>query len=423
MRQVDADRPYLTYRAEQPRIPASVAKLVTGIVALDMLGPAHRWHTEVLISGAVRDGRLIGDLYIKGYGDPYLTTEAYAALIRAIRAKGIEHIDGDLVFDDSQLLPPTAERGDFDGAAQRSYNALPAALSVNRQVTDIHIYNDHQNGRVGVYTEPPLSALDIVNEAKVVTAPCKGRFHRLTATFVEPEDGLPQLKVAGNFASECPEERVRRLILSPEQHAAAAFDALWRQLGGSIQGRVLLGSVPADAELFHSAQSQPLGEIIRTVNKYSDNLMARLLFLELGIAHDGPPGSVDKSRAALADWLAEHGFDFPGALHRQRLWPVPRYPHQRDRPRRTAVLGLSPALDAGTRGIAGHHGRRRHPDQAHAPRTHRGPRPPQDRHRPRCQLHRRLPTRRRGQPLGRRGPGQRHRRPDLAGLARPCRPS
>jgi len=312
VRQVDADRPYLTYRAEQPRIPASVAKLITGIVALDMLGPAHRWHTEVLISGTVHDGRLIGDLYIKGYGDPYLTSEAYAALIRAIRAKGIEHIDGDLVFDDSQLLPPTAERGDFDGAAQRSYNALPAALSVNRQVTDIHIYNNHQNGRVGVYTEPPLSALDIVNEAKVVTAPCKGRFHRLTATFVEPEDGLPRLKVAGNFASECPEEQVRRLILSPEQHAAAAFDALWRQLGGSIQGRVLLGSVPADAELFHSAQSQPLGEIIRTVNKYSDNLMARLLFLELGIARDGPPGSVDKSRAALADWLAEHGFDFPG---------------------------------------------------------------------------------------------------------------
>ena len=312
VRRVDADRPSLTYRAEQPRIPASVAKLITGIVALDMLGPAYRWHTEVLISGSIRGRRLIGNLYIKGYGDPYLTSEAYAALIRAIRAKGIDHIDGDLVFDDSQLLPPTAERGDFDGASQRSYNALPSALSVNRQVTDIHIYNDHQNARVGVYTEPPLSAVDIVNEAKVVTAPCKGRFHRLTATFVEPEDGLPRLKVAGHFASECPEERVRRLILSPEQHAAAAFDALWRQLGGSIGDRVRLGSVPADAELFHSGQSQPLGEIIRTINKYSDNLMARLLYLELGVAHDGPPGSVDKSRAALAEWLAEHGFDFPG---------------------------------------------------------------------------------------------------------------
>jgi len=312
VRQVDADRPYLAFNAAQSRIPASVAKLVTSIVALDMLGPQHRWYTEVLIDGSVSDHRLIGDLYIKGYGDPYLTVEAYAALIRAIRAKGIEQIAGNLVFDDSHLLPPATERGDFDGAAQRSYNALPAALSVNRQVTYLHIYNDRQHERVGVYTEPPLSALEIINEARIVKAPCKGRYHRLSARYIEPEDGLPRLKIAGTFASECPDERVARLVLSPERHAAAAFDAMWRQFGGSIDGRVLLGSVPTDAEPFHTVQSQPLGEIIRTINKYSDNLMARMLFMELGVARDGPPGSVEKSRAVLADWLAERGFDFPG---------------------------------------------------------------------------------------------------------------
>jgi D-alanyl-D-alanine carboxypeptidase/D-alanyl-D-alanine-endopeptidase (penicillin-binding protein 4) len=119
LRAVDADQPRLAYHAEQPRIPASVAKLITSMAGLDLLGPDHRWHTEVLIDGRVGDGRLIGNLYIKGYGDPYLTTEDYAALIRAIRAKGIEHIDGDLIFDDSHLLPPDSERGDFDGAASR----------------------------------------------------------------------------------------------------------------------------------------------------------------------------------------------------------------------------------------------------------------------------------------------------------------
>jgi D-alanyl-D-alanine carboxypeptidase/D-alanyl-D-alanine-endopeptidase (penicillin-binding protein 4) len=284
----------------QPRIPASVAKLVTSIAALDMLGPQHRWHTQVLIDGRLSDHRLIGDLYIKGYGDPYLTTEAYAALIRAIRAKGIEQIAGNLVFDDSHLLPAESGRGDFDGAAQSSYNALPAALSLNRQVTYLHIYHDRQHGRVGVYTEPPLSALDIVNEARIVKAPCKGRYHRLSASFSEPEDGLPRLRIAGTFASECPDERVARLVLSPERHAAAAFDAMWRQFGGSIDGRVLLGSLAADAEPFHDAQSQPLGELIRTVNKYSDNLMARMLFMELGVARDGPPGSVAMDPGCLA---------------------------------------------------------------------------------------------------------------------------
>ena len=313
VQRVDADRPTLAVDADQPRIPASVTKLITSIAALDLLGPDHRWHTDVLIDGHVQNGRLQGNLYIKGYGDPYLTSEDYAGLIRTIRAKGIEDIDGDLVFDDSHLLPPDTGRGDFDGAADRGYNALPAALSVNRQVTELHIYNDRETGRVGVYTEPPLSAVRVLNDAHVVSAPCQGRYHRLIAAVVEPEDGgLPMVKVSGSFASECPEERVARLVLSPEQHAAAAFDALWRQLGGSIGGRILLHTVPDGAKVFHSASSRPLGEIIRDINKHSDNLMARMLFMELGVAAEGPPGSVEKSRAALAAWLGERGFDFPG---------------------------------------------------------------------------------------------------------------
>ena len=311
VRRIDADHPRLAFDANHPRIPASVAKLITSIVALDLLGPQYRWHTDVLIDGSIRDHQLVGDLYIKGYGDPYLSTEAYAALIRAIRAKGIEHIGGDLIFDNSQLLPPAAERGDFDGAAQRSYNALPAALSINRQITYVHIYHDRQQGRVGVYTEPPLSALEIVNQARIVNAPCKGRYHRLSVRFVEPEQGLPQLRIGGSFASECADERIPRLVLSPERHAAAAFDALWRQLGGSIDGRVLLGRTTDHAQSFHRALSPPLGELLPRINKYSDNLMARMLFLELGVLRDGPPGSVDKSRDALSAWLADQGFDFP----------------------------------------------------------------------------------------------------------------
>ena len=318
VRQVDSPIPRLAVNAETPRIPASVTKLVTSIAALDMLGPDYRWHTDVYVTGQVHGGRLAGDLIIKGFGDPYLTTEAYETLIRAIRAKGVGHIDGDLIFDSGQLLPPEADRRDFDGAGQRSYNALPAPLSVNRQVTVVHIYKDQQTGRVGVYTEPPLSTVQIVNEAKVVTAPCKGRYHRLSVSVSDPTDDdppgppePPTLKVAGSFASECPEERIRRLILSPEQQAAAAFDALWRELGGSIQGRVRLGKVPRDAALFHRAESQTLAEVLCAMNKYSDNLMARMLFLTIGIEREGPPGAVEKSRDALFTWLAEKGFALP----------------------------------------------------------------------------------------------------------------
>lgn len=333
VRRVDADQPLLAIDAERPRVPASVTKLITSIAALDLLGPDYQWRTEALITGEVIAGTLEGDLTIKGYGDPYLSNEAFARLIRTLREKGIRHIVGDLRFDNSQLAPPSAERGDFDGAAQRSYNALPAALSLNRQVTYIHLYNDRERGGVGVYTEPPLSHLDIDNQARVVQAPCKGRFHRLNVRFSEPQaeqpssaspdggdiaagtapptPGTPRLTVSGTFASECADERIPRLILSPQRHAAAAFDALWREAGGTISGQVIAASAPAGAEVFHTAYSQPLHEVLRTVNKWSDNLMARMVFLALGVEHAGPPGDLLKSREALSLWLAERGFSFP----------------------------------------------------------------------------------------------------------------
>jgi D-alanyl-D-alanine carboxypeptidase/D-alanyl-D-alanine-endopeptidase (penicillin-binding protein 4) len=360
VRQVDSAAPLLAVNAAAGRVPASTIKLVTSIAALDLLGPDYQWRTEVLITGEVIAGTLEGDLYVKGYGDPFISTEAYAGLIRSVREKGIRHVAGNVIFDNSHLVPPTAERGDFDGAAHRSYNALPAALSLNRQVTYVHLFSDRERGGVGVYTEPPLSHLEIVNDAKVVQAPCRGRFHRLSVAVTEPEPpaaaqrtqppadpamdgggaaagagdigpaeplpadpapapapavpttpGIARLTITGNFASECPDERIPRLILSPEQHAAAAFDALWRDLGGTVDGRVLAAATPDDAEVFHTVYSQPLHEVLRTVNKWSDNLMARMVFLALGIEHAGSPGSVDKSRDALSLWLAERGFSFP----------------------------------------------------------------------------------------------------------------
>jgi len=195
VRAVDSDAPRLAVNAEVPRIPASTIKLVTSIAALDLLGPGYQWRTEALIDGEVIAGTLEGDLAIKGYGDPFLSTEAYAGLIRSLRQKGIRHIAGDLIFDNSHLVAPTASRGDFDGAAQRSYNALPAALSLNRQVTYVHLYNDRERGGVGVYTEPPLSHLDIVNNATIVKAPCQGRYHRLSVGFSGPRPRAPAMSV------------------------------------------------------------------------------------------------------------------------------------------------------------------------------------------------------------------------------------
>ena len=311
---VDGPTPKLLFRAQTPSVPASVEKLVTTIAALDILGRGYRWPTEVYTTGTLSEGRLSGDLIIKGYGDPSLSNGAYIDLLRALREKGITRIQGDLIIDASAFEPPEAERGDFDGAGRSTYNALPAALSVHRQATDIHVYHDPVTGKVGVYTDPPLSGVEVHNSAEVVQAPCRGRDHRLQVKLAEAEQALARIEVSGTFASDCPDERISRLLLSPEQHAASAFHALWRQLGGQVTGRIRLGTVPEGAVLLHRAESPPLAELIRDLNKWSNNLMARLLFLTLGLKQQGPPASLEKARESLMSWLDAQEIEPRGML-------------------------------------------------------------------------------------------------------------
>jgi D-alanyl-D-alanine carboxypeptidase/D-alanyl-D-alanine-endopeptidase (penicillin-binding protein 4) len=312
VRAVDAEEPHLLVNPNTPRVPASVIKLLTSIAGLDTLGTDYRWATDVYVDGKIVGGQLQGNLYIQGFGDPYLTTDAFAGLLRDLRTKGLIAIGGDLVLDNSFLVAPEQERGDFDGAAQRSYNALPAALSVNLQVTDVHLYHDWVNNKVGVYTRPPLTGVEILNEARLVDASCVPSNHNPVAAFIEAtETAGPRLRISGTFAKTCGEEQVGRLLLSPEQHAAAAFDALWRDLGGSISGKIRLGQVPKDARQFHRHLSQPLSVIIRDINKNSNNLMARMLFLTLGTKRYGASGTPEKSRDAVAAWLRESGLSMP----------------------------------------------------------------------------------------------------------------
>jgi D-alanyl-D-alanine carboxypeptidase/D-alanyl-D-alanine-endopeptidase (penicillin-binding protein 4) len=98
---VDTGNVVLDWNADQARNPASTIKLLTTLVGLDLLGPTYEWRTEVFADGEIIDGRLQGDLAIKGYGDPFLVTDRVWRLIKDIRHAGVEDISGDLLIDDS----------------------------------------------------------------------------------------------------------------------------------------------------------------------------------------------------------------------------------------------------------------------------------------------------------------------------------
>jgi len=96
---VSDKNPLLSWKPEKARNPASTIKLLTTYVALEELGPAYTWKTEAYLNSPVVSGVTKNDLYLKGYGDPYLVTEYFWRLLRGLRKKGLEHVGGDLVLD------------------------------------------------------------------------------------------------------------------------------------------------------------------------------------------------------------------------------------------------------------------------------------------------------------------------------------
>jgi D-alanyl-D-alanine carboxypeptidase/D-alanyl-D-alanine-endopeptidase (penicillin-binding protein 4) len=106
-------------------------KLLTTYAGLEMLGPAHTWRTEALAEAGPADGRLDGNLYLRGSGDPKLGLEQFWLLLRQLRARGLSEIGGDLVLDRSAFALPPHDPGEFDNEPLRPYNAGPDALLVN----------------------------------------------------------------------------------------------------------------------------------------------------------------------------------------------------------------------------------------------------------------------------------------------------
>ncbi|MDJ0805472.1 MAG: D-alanyl-D-alanine carboxypeptidase/D-alanyl-D-alanine-endopeptidase [Gammaproteobacteria bacterium] len=294
--------PSLTLNPSVPRNPASVMKLLTSLVALDILGPDFQWRTEAYIDGSLRDGKLTGDLILKGYGDPYLTPERFWQLLHGLQDRGLRQIAGDLIIDNSYFAAPTAHRGDFDGKPRRAYNALPRPLSLNFQATQLHIRADQNGDTISAFTNPRLANLEIRNQMKLVSGACQKQYLRPKIRFTEHERGAT-VNIQGTYSKSCPEWTNPYLVMEPDAHIAGAFRALWIEMGGQLSGEIKQDMIPRDAKLFHQIESRPLAEVIRGMNKFSNNLMSRMLLLTMSAETRGIPASIAQGQTLITDWL------------------------------------------------------------------------------------------------------------------------
>jgi len=301
---VETGESILEWNGNEPRNPASTIKLLTTLVALDVLGPTYRWRTDVFAAGELDNGRLDGDLVLKGYGDPFLVTERVWQLLRNIRHAGVRDISGDLLLDDSWFDVGDYDPAAFDRQPLRAYNVAPNALLMNFNVVRYWFEPDLEHGAVNVRLDPELDNLSVDNRLGLAVGSCRGFQRGITIT---ANKTVNEVTFSGRFPNGCSRYAMDRTALSHNEFVYGLFDSMWHDSGGSFDGSWRNVVVEEDAEPLLSFSSRPLTEMIARINKHSNNVMARQLLYTLGAESNGAPGTEDSGKAVISRWLSDNG--------------------------------------------------------------------------------------------------------------------
>jgi D-alanyl-D-alanine carboxypeptidase/D-alanyl-D-alanine-endopeptidase (penicillin-binding protein 4) len=208
----------------------------------------------------------------------------------------VREVRGDIVLDRSVF--DVRERSEpFDDEPLRPYNVGPDGLLLNFKAVVYTFTPDAASGQVQVRFEPPMAGFSAPTQLPLSQTPCSDWRRQLQADFSQTQ----QVRFAGRYPASCGEREWPVAYPEPEAFAPRVMQALWQGAGGQLSGQVRYGSRPASAKLLLEAPSLPLSEIIKDINKFSNNVMAQQLYLTLS-SELGAPGRFEASRLRLSQW-------------------------------------------------------------------------------------------------------------------------
>ena len=331
--------------------PGSAMKLVTSVVALDLLGPNHRGHTELRSAAPLVNGHLRGDLVLQGGADPELGLPQLWALLLDLRQRGVQHIEGDLLLDRTLFRPARFDQNlpPFDEAPEFPYNVIPDALFVNGNLLPFEM-SAQPDGSVRAGSVPPLPGVSFTSTMTLNDKRCADWADEWLPAQVTSTAAGTQIELRGAFPRGCT-RRVALQLLDRSEMTGAMFRALWHSLGGSWAGQVREAAAPAHApahapvparepapepapaagpassntntssgtatQLLARREARPWGELLRPLNKTSDNALTRLLYLQLGVpamAADPQASTAVLAERAVQGWFQQHGIPTAGLV-------------------------------------------------------------------------------------------------------------
>lgn len=295
-------------QCDEMRIPASTLKLLTSAAALDRLGLGYQWETKLFADKPVSKRKIEGNLYLKGYGDPALITERLLLIAADIRNRLFQEVTGDLVVDatyfDNELLNPAW--GAMADNSDRSYVAATSAVSINfNSFTGVAVPGEKAGDPALVYMEP-VTRFVRVDSTATTGGP------RAPLTLVASRIGTaarPVMQVKGSIPSSLAAKRFYKQVPDPALYAGHLLKEFLEREGVKFGGTVRVASTPEGAQIVQTFTGPPLSEVIRYLNKHSNNFVAEMLLKTLGAQQKGEPGTTAKGLEVIKEFSADIGLD------------------------------------------------------------------------------------------------------------------
>ncbi|MEV7197450.1 D-alanyl-D-alanine carboxypeptidase/D-alanyl-D-alanine-endopeptidase [Streptomyces sp. NPDC093510] len=296
-------------------MPASNTKMLTSAAAMELLGPDHRFTTDVLSTAQRRGPVLRGDLYLRGTGDPTTLVKDYDRLAAKIADSGIRKVTGRLIADDTRF--DDKRIGDtWSGDDESAYYAAQiSALSVAPDT-------DYDTGTVIVEVAPGARAgdkprvsvtpkTDYVDIDLRATTVARGGADTIA---VERQHGRNTITVSGTVPVGGATTKEWATVWEPTGYAAAVFRDALAAHGVKVSGPTRTGTAtPKGAEQLASHDSMKLKDLMVPFMKLSNNMHAESLTKAMGHKATGRPGSWGDGIAAIAGYLKTAGVD-PGRI-------------------------------------------------------------------------------------------------------------
>jgi D-alanyl-D-alanine carboxypeptidase/D-alanyl-D-alanine-endopeptidase (penicillin-binding protein 4) len=294
--------------ADQPLVPASNQKILTALAALSAFGPAHRFVTTLSAEAAPDVQGAVANLYVRGGGDPALTSEDWWRLASDLRGAGLRAVRGDVVVDDSYF---DGERWHpaWGAVSARAYFGPVGALNANYGAFAVDVRPGPAVGSPArVELDPPLPWFRLVSQAR--TADVRGFAVEVGRTNGEAGESVV---VSGRAPAKGAAKRIYRSVSDPARYAGELLRWQLEAQGIAVAGGVRRGGAPAAAVELVAFEGRPLAEIVRLFMKYSNNNVAEALVKAIGAQALGPPGSWAGGVDAMAARLRALGVDLDGA--------------------------------------------------------------------------------------------------------------